>query len=245
MSAARLASAAELLDALDQGEGLSPAERALLLAHAADRGADPGGLPLGARDRSILRLRSELLGPTIEAQDTCPHCHGAATFEIDCARLDLDAPADNGGVIVVRLGEYEAVCHRPTGSALVEAARTTDVSRARDLLLAATVVRVGRGGRAVAVSSLPADLVEEIGRRVAEADPLAEVSLTVVCAACDGSWDTVLDVADFVWRELREWGRRLLGEVHVLAAAYGWPERDILTLAPRRRQAYLRLVLGA
>jgi len=33
-----------------------------------------------------------------------------------------------------------------------------------------------------------------------------------------------------------------LSDVHTLARAYGWRERDILTLSPTRRQFYLNMV---
>ena len=36
--------------------------------------------------------------------------------------------------------------------------------------------------------------------------------------------------------------KRLLGEVHQLARAYGWPEATILAMSSRRRHFYLELV---
>ncbi|HUD55174.1 MAG TPA: hypothetical protein VMR02_08095 [Terracidiphilus sp.] len=36
--------------------------------------------------------------------------------------------------------------------------------------------------------------------------------------------------------------RRLLYEVHTLAAAYGWSEREILSLSAPRRALYLEMV---
>ncbi|MGB8022379.1 MAG: hypothetical protein WCF04_14200, partial [Candidatus Nanopelagicales bacterium] len=152
-----------------------------------------------------------------------------------------DDPAD---VIDVRVGEYAVLCRPPRGVDLIEATRTTDGSAARAALLAATIQRASRNGDAVTAASLPAEVVDEIGRRVSEADPLAEVRLAATCPACCGSWEATLDPAAFVWAELRDWGRRVLWEVHVLAAAYGWPEHEILSLSPQRRQAYIGLVLG-
>ncbi|MGB8020418.1 MAG: hypothetical protein WCF04_04255, partial [Candidatus Nanopelagicales bacterium] len=127
------ASQAALLDLLDRGETLSMPERALLLARAADRDADAGALPLGGRDRLILRLHEALFGPMIEARDTCPHCREPASFEVSCATLAEagasrgDDPAD---VIDVRVGEYAVLCRPPRGVDLIEATRTTDGSAA-------------------------------------------------------------------------------------------------------------------
>ncbi len=50
-----------------------------------------------------------------------------------------------------------------------------------------------------------------------------------------------LDIGRFLWREVSVAARRMLAEVHLLASAYGWAERDILALCPVRRAAYLEL----
>ena len=245
----RVASDAELLDVLDRGESLSEPERAVLLARAADRDldardVDARALPLGARDRLVLRLREQLFGPTIEAHDICPHCGEDASLEIACAELDRAGSATSGTLVDVSVGEYVVTARPPTSADLVAAARAPDPESGRDALLAATILRASRADEPVAAATLPSPVVVELGRRVAEADPLAEISLAVTCDACGGSWSTVLEPGDFVWQELRDWGRRLLWEVHVLAAAYGWPEHEILAVPAHRRQAYLGLVLG-
>ena len=55
------------------------------------------------------------------------------------------------------------------------------------------------------------------------------------------AWSAPLDVPAFVWAEVDAWTRRLLVEVHSLAAAYGWNEHEILALSPVRRLSYLEL----
>ena len=52
-----------------------------------------------------------------------------------------------------------------------------------------------------------------------------------------------MDIGEFFWRELTVQAKRLLREVHLLARGYGWREADVLALHPRRRQAYLDLLL--
>jgi hypothetical protein len=41
---------------------------------------------------------------------------------------------------------------------------------------------------------------------------------------------------------VEDWASRLLLEVHALASVYGWSERDVLNLSPRRRRLYLDMV---
>ena len=73
------------------------------------------------------------------------------------------------------------------------------------------------------------------------ADPLSEVLVGVACPACGTEFVVDLDVAGFVWAELRGRARELLRDVHVLARAYGWTESEVLALGERRRAAYLEL----
>ena len=76
---------------------------------------------------------------------------------------------------------------------------------------------------------------------MAEADPLAEVLVDVVCPACAAQFVADLDIASFVWAEVRARAQRLLRDVDVLARAYGWTEPEVLALTDRRRDAYLAL----
>lgn len=244
MRTAEPVSDVELLDLLGRGESLSVPERAVLLARAADREIDANLLPLGERDALILRLRAQLFGPTLEAQDRCPQCHELASLEVDCTELQRAGSATDAAVIHVSVDGIDIVARPPTSADVIAAGSSSDAESARIALLSEIVLQAIRDDAPVAVTALPRDAVREVGRRVVESDPLAEISLSVTCDSCGGNWDTLLDPGDFVWRELREWGKRLLWEVHVLARSYGWPEHETLSLPPSRRQAYLRMVLG-
>ena len=91
---------------------------------------------------------------------------------------------------------------------------------------------------------LPAPARAAVARAMAEADPLAEVLADAACPACGVEFVADLDVAGFVWAELRTHARRLLREVDTLARAYGWTEAEVLSLDERRRAAYLELAQG-
>ena len=49
----------------------------------------------------------------------------------------------------------------------------------------------------------------------------------------------MLDIGSFVWAEIESRARRVLGEVHALASAYGWSEAETLSLSAVRRASYL------
>ena len=75
-----------------------------------------------------------------------------------------------------------------------------------------------------------------------EADPQAEIILVFSCQGCARRWEMLFDIAHFFWNEIAAEARRLLREIDALARAYGWSEREILSLSARRRQSYLELV---
>ena len=66
-------------------------------------------------------------------------------------------------------------------------------------------------------------------------------SISAVRSAGRGGART-FDIGAFFWSEIDAWAGRILQQVHVLASAYGWSERDVLALSPVRRQLYLGMV---
>jgi hypothetical protein len=90
--------------------------------------------------------------------------------------------------------------------------------------------------------SLPNEKVEALGRTILKADPWAEITLHLSCPACRHEWDLLFDIVEFFWREISAQARRLLREIDTLARAYGWTEREILSLPAQRRQSYLEML---
>lgn len=226
----------ELLAVLARGAGLPPAARADLLAHAGG-GGDIERLPLGERDRLIIRLREVVLGRAVVAQDACPRCGETMEFSLDTA--ELTAPP-GAAPEPVRLDGYMVRLQLPTG---LDVASAAWADQPRAALLGSTVLEATRDGVPVPPAELPASVQDAVVAQLAAADPLAEISLELTCARCGAEWESLFDPAEFVWHELREWGRELLRTVHVLARAYGWTEPDVLALPPVRRRAYVKLAL--
>jgi hypothetical protein len=242
----------DLLDLLDEGEHLSVTERGVLLAQAASRApgrsrtagkdGDPAALPLGERDRLILRLHAELFGRILEAQDRCPQCGEIVTFTFTVEVLQ-QVPAAAPEPVRVEHDGYSVSCRLLTSGDVLAATHGEPVAaRGRQAMLASAVISAERNGQPVGPADLPATVAAAVAGALAEADPFAEIRVRPACDACGHAWDAVLDLPDFVWRELRDWGQRLIRDVHVLAKAYGWREQEVLALPPSRRTVYLRLV---
>ena len=86
---------------------------------------------------------------------------------------------------------------------------------------------------------VPPDLMDQIEDALAAADPRADVQLALTCPACGHEWLLRFDAAAFFWSELSAAAERVLGEVDTLARAYGWSEREILSMSARRRALYV------
>lgn len=243
-----LPGASELLDAWESGLRQPPQHRLLTLLGAVlpERSREEiAALPVGARDSALLDLREQLFGPVFALLTRCPTCQ--EQLEADVATAQLRArPAPAGPPVRT----VSAVGHRirfrlPTTEDLLAISAQPDLQSARELLLQRCVVGAqDSAGQAVEPGELPEAAIAALSVKMARADPQAEVTLSFTCPACGQGFSALFDVAAFLLQDLHAWARRLLREVHSLAWAYGWAERDILALSPTRRQFYLEMIPG-
>ena len=88
------------------------------------------------------------------------------------------------------------------------------------------------------VDDAAADRVEAA---MAEADPLADITVSLSCAACGACTSADVDpLSELLARVTSR--TALMEDVHALALAYGWTEPDVLALPRPRRHDYLVLV---
>lgn len=240
--------AAATLDLWEQADHLPPVERAVALAVAADPSSDAAAvarLPLGRRDERLLRLRSELTSRPLDATAACPACGERVEFDADADTLA--AMADGAAASAPGSLEIEGflVTWRPPDSDdAIAASAAGSADGAERILLGRCVSSASGPDGDVGPGELPRAVRDALSRAMAEADPLAEIVISLTCPACSTTFDADLDVAGFVWTELRGRARRLLHEVAVLARAFGWTEGQVLALPERRRAVYLDLVRG-
>jgi HD-GYP domain-containing protein (c-di-GMP phosphodiesterase class II) len=121
----------------------------------------------------------------------------------------------------------------PTSHDLAAIADSADVDSAEQALLRRLQVE---GPHQAAWSEAQRD---EIEAALDAADPGAHIELDLACAECGTQWRAPLDIATSLWDELQAHAQHVVGQVHQLAATYGWSERDIVAMSPARRQLYL------
>jgi hypothetical protein len=234
--------AAGLIDVWERAAGATPLLRAPMLLAAAWPGHDWLRVPIGQRDRYLFRLRAALFGDALDAMASCPSC--AADLEVPLRTGDLLIPPTTGdpltapghcdGARELRRGDTVVRYRLPTTLDLLSVA-DTDAGQRRDLLLRRCLLEGTADDPEI-------DLAIVAG--MAESDPQADTSLALACPECGHAWSAPFDIAAYLWADLEACARRLLRQVHALAAAYGWSEREILGLSATRRRLYVDSVMG-
>lgn len=237
----RVLSPTALLAAWDEGASqLLPARAVTLLALAFPEktAAEWAVASIGERDRRLLQLREELFGLRLEATAACPACGERLELGFGTRGIAIPSTPAAEERLWLETSGYEVSYRLPTTADLMAAAAMEDPRE----LLRRCVERAWCGGTEVAPTLLPDDVASAVSAGVAQADPMAEVQIPLKCPTCSHEWSCVFDIVSFLWGEIEDWVQRIMHEVHILASAYGWSERDIVAMSPRRRRVYLNIV---
>ena len=227
----------DCLNLWESGAGLHPLDQGMLALGAAMPDAPEETLadwPLGRRNMALAQLRCASFGPRLLGWTACSRCGEKLEVEFD-ARLLADDATSHGRALEESVVVNGRSFRLPTARDLANAARETD-----ERLAAIRLVESCRLKPADSFAWSDEEL-EQIGQKLAMADPLAETRLALRCPACENEWEENLDIVSFLWREIEARARKLLFEIHTLALAYGWTEADILSLSDRRRTLYLEM----
>jgi len=242
---------AMLLALWEQGQDQAPLGRALLLLQAAHPTSTPDqllNLSIGQRDTLLLNLYEWLFGDQLAGLTACPRC--AETIELNFRTQEIRAPAPVNSItasapgLTLQMAGYTVHFRVPTSADLVAIAALPAAADQRQALLTRCILAATQQPGEPLPEQLPVAVQAALVTHMAQADPQADIQLALVCPACAQEWLALFDIGAFLWGELTSWAHTMLRTVHLLAAAYGWREADILAMSPRRRQAYLDL-LGA
>ncbi len=222
-------STAMLLDIWEAGAAQPPLVRALALLAPLFPETAVAELPVGARDALLLLVREWLFGVQMECVAMCPAC--TTRLEFTLATTALRALAPTTAVQSLDVGGQQLAVRLPASADLL--ALPPGPAATRRLIERCLID---------APAVLSDEALAAAATAMAAADPLLDLQIELACSDCGHTWAAPFDIAGFVWQELDRWARRLLRDVHTLARAYGWHEREILALSPQRRAFYLQLV---
>jgi hypothetical protein len=236
---------ANLLDVWARGRAESPQMRAVALLEASDpseTAAELINISVGQRDARLLEFRRRVFGDSAEALADCPAC--ASALEFSLAMSDFETPAPRSHANPITLGDdgWEVTFRLPNAGDMVSLSQQMEFSEARAAIMRRCVLRANSEGRTVAGDRLPEEVIERMAEEMAKGDPIGAINLSLSCPACGERWEAPFDIVSFVWTELDAFARGLIGEVHELASAYGWSERDILSMEGSRRRLYMQMI---
>lgn len=237
----------ELLTVWERGIALTPAQRARELLSSAwpqTREEELGRLSIGQRDGQLLMLREALFGREMPAMVTCPRCSERLELTCDTTQMHADLCDEVQETFSLSVAGYDIDFRPPTMQDAIAAADEKDPTLSSQAILRRCLLSVRHGDVSITSAEVPSEVVEVVAQRMAKADSLADIHLSLSCPHCAHHWRSAFDIVSFLWGEIDAWARRMLSDVHVLASAYGWNERDIVTLSPVRRQFYLQAVGG-
>jgi len=243
----RTPSAQLLLNVWEAGRALPASRRAVALLSAALPEIpvdDLLELSVGRRDALILELHGLLFGPLLSATAACPQCREDLQTDFRVKDVLRRGSAEVPGELSVVVGDQQCILRLPRGDDLDAIADIQDVSTAARKLLERCLIKASCRGQAIGHADLCDEMIAVVGRKMADADPEADIQLVLRCPSCGHQWSSPFDSPAFLWSELDGWARRVLREVHVLARQYGWREADILQMSALRRQLYMDMVDG-
>lgn len=228
-------SAFEIVSIWERNRGRTLGERAVELLAAGGHRQPPEQVTVGERDALLTELRERTFGASFEAVVDCPGCAEALELELSTADLPVGKPPPAEGHLELELSGARVRFRLPTAADLATLAGS-DAGEGEKALLERCLIEPS--------GEISAELGDAVAAQMAVEDPGAWVELALTCPACEREWSAPFDVVAFLWAEIEASARRLLHDVHLLAAAYGWREPEILALSPARRDTYLELVAG-
>jgi len=241
-------SALELLNIWEQGRRQTLAWQALLLLAAScpEKSIDElAKLSIGHRDALLLTLREKTFGQLLNGIVTCAKCGEQLELTMKVADILVDkkiGPKE----LTTTIDRYEVIFRLPDSTDIDFLDETIDLAAARLMIYDRCILSICDTSekKEISVDALPAEVMNEISDRISKADPQADMLIDLSCPSCSREWQMGFDIVSFFWSEINTWAYRILYEVRNLAMAYGWSERDILAMSPRRRQIYLEMING-
>lgn len=228
LSAAQLIALWEPSSAAPAHQRLEPLLAVLHPGEAIDRDT------LGARNRRLLALHAALGDGPIEARLRCDQCGTDNSFAVPAADI-LACPVPDPAVRVgIRVGSRRLTFRLPCMADL-KAVAACDPDEALGSIVARCTI--GRGADAV-----PAAALARLSARFEALDPAARIVVDLGCAECGSALRASVDLAEFVATAVDRLADQLQREIHLIASAYGWTEREILALPPSRRRRYVAMI---
>jgi hypothetical protein len=239
----------------EEGESREPWYKAVKILSYAFPGVAEKELmewSIGRRNTCLLELRRLMFYSPIESFLKCPGCLKQIGYKLNARDIGKIIPP---GMPIPPMHDISSdrefsltledvdIRFRPLDSRDLEAVDGSgDAAVARRRLIERAVIRAVKDDKDLDVIQLPDSIMNTLREKMSsDYDPGFEIRLALECPFCGHKWAVCFDILTFLWTEIKKQAQDLLQEVHTLAGAYGWSEKDILDMSAARRQYYLDL----
>jgi len=240
----------DLLERITTFEGISKEDTRSILPQ----------LSIGDRVFLLLCTRQLLFGDIIRSTITCPKCEQSMSLELSVKSLLQTKHPEPSEYYNLKIEGYDMQIRPLTGfdqglQSLSLFSQSSFGYSIEEKSLEDFVRSCILYSDPPLPDLLPKSLIDEIGLKMEEIDPLSDITFTMPCPECDCAFIKSFPVEDYIFRELDmfrgipssslvsdEGESRLDLEVHLLAFNYHWSEQDILSIPTKRRKRYARLV---
>ena len=202
------------------------------------------GLSVGQRDAGLLQFREWIFGPRLLNVSRCPNCSTPIEWESDVRDLLLQQldPDSDAKIINLEKGRLNIEFRLPNSLDIMEAFSDPELAGDPVKFLSNCIIRVRDNARETGVETLSPEMFSMIEQRMSDEDPQADIKMVLNCPECGTQWEAPFDIMSYLWQEIDNWAKRLLGEVALLARAFGWSEKEILGLSHQRRKLYMEMI---
>jgi T4 bacteriophage base plate protein. len=235
---------AELLQVWEKGLNQTMLDKTLGLLAMACSANDPrdiGHLSIGERDARLLQLREWTFGQRLQNVTTCPQCNESVEWESDLKDLYLQPilPGLSVKTFVLEKDPFHIRYRLPDSFDVLKAVSNKEEHKK---ILANCLLEIHCQDEICTTDDLYEEIWVLLNDRMAQEDPQANIRINLSCPSCSYKWDALFDIVSFFWAEINNWAKRIMQEVCLLARAFGWSEKDILSMGSYRRQLYIQMI---
>ncbi len=170
----------------------------------------------------------------------CGACGERFDFALDLAALPVKPAGAGYPAPAVQTAAGPLRLRVPTGADQLRLPAARGGSDALQLLASLCLPAEGPEAATDVLEHLTQDDLDAVDAALEEAAPQIPWAIRADCPECEAANVIAIDVAAWLSRMVDG----PLGDVHEIAAAYGWSECDILALPRVRRLKYLELIRG-
>jgi len=238
----------ELFSVWEQSLDLPMLSRALLLLTKACGVHDIRhieAMSIGERDARLLVLREWMFGKRMQHVSHCPACKEKVEWETNTTDLRVQNFENTPEEKILQTSDnaFEIKFRLINSRDIMEVMKDNPTSEnISNKLLRNCIIEVNKDGEKMNKEEVPIVVLRSLENEMTKLDPQADIQMTLDCPACKHKWSVGFDIVSWFLTEINHWAKQMLQEVFLLARFFGWSEKDILNMTPRRRSLYLQMI---